>query len=700
MTQKQLWFSLLSLLYFIGFSQDMKEGFNYLETGKYQEASLFFEKILTTYPSNKTAKLCYGRAVGLNGNALRAISIFEELKKEYPNDYEIKLNYAESLLWNKEFKKAEGFYKQLVNEDKSSFPAVLGYANTLSNLKKYEEALLRVNEALLIIPANPNALISRKYIRLGYASKLAQKREYDLADQMLDKNLKDFPRDKDTLLNKINIYMAINKFEEAKSLYKQLGVKKSDSILSLNGLALIAHKMHKEKKALKIAEGALIAVKPYEKDSLLTLNVKERYIQALIWNGKYVKAREEINELYKKYPNHSKVLAMESGLGMYTSNFDKSIENYQKILANDSTSFDGNLGIANAYRAVNDPYASLTYAYKTLRFYPEQRDAQKLIKTLNLQYSPFVEHKTSYTIDNGDNEAWSFLLKTEIPFSTKLTFTGKYIYRTTRNKKPENDHKATSNNFTLGGNYKLTKNISIVGELGVLKANSSTNDYSQLLTSIFIKAKPFKLQNLEIGYSKELQDFNAELVDRKIVMNNYIINYNLNTNFNLGWYTQYIYTTQSDENKRNLLFTSLYYKILRRPSTKIGFNYQYISFDNQVPEIYFSPSRFNVVEIFADLIKNSSEKEAYWFYRANAAAGYQFIENEEKSTTFRIEGELGYQFSDRLRASLYGKHSNIASATAAGFKFTEVGFKLKWYLTSKPLFYKKIEKIETKILKK
>ncbi|MGK0413420.1 MAG: hypothetical protein ACJA1B_001623, partial [Polaribacter sp.] len=51
------------------YAQNMKEGFVFLETGKYKQAEKFFENILKSYPSNKTARLCYGRAIGLNGDS-------------------------------------------------------------------------------------------------------------------------------------------------------------------------------------------------------------------------------------------------------------------------------------------------------------------------------------------------------------------------------------------------------------------------------------------------------------------------------------------------------------------------------------------------------------------------------------------------------------------------------------------------------
>ena len=183
------------------------------------------------------------------------------------------------------------------------------------------------------------------------------------------------------------------------------------------------------------------------------------------------------------------------------------------------------------------------------------------------------------------------------------------------------------------------------------------------------------------------------MLDKEIVQNNFLINYSLNTNFNLGWYTQYYYTSQSDDNTRNLLFTSLYYNILEKPSLKAGFNYQNISFKNQVPLIYFSPSKFNAAEIFINIIKDETiTKNKEWFYELTAATGYQFIEGDKKQSTYRIQSKLGYKFSERSLLNIYGTQSNIASATAAGFTFTEIGLRFKWHFLKKPFFKKQEQK--------
>jgi hypothetical protein len=196
-----------------------------------------------------------------------------------------------------------------------------------------------------------------------------------------------------------------------------------------------------------------------------------------------------------------------------------------------------------------------------------------------------------------------------------------------------------------------------------------------------------KLQDLEIGYKRDLQNFNTDLIDKQISADNYYFNYNIGSNFKLGWFTQYFYTTQSDNNTRNLLFTSLYYSFLSKPVLKGGFNYQFISFKDQVPTVYFSPSQFNAYEVFVELLKDEkiAEKGSF-FYNLNVATGFQYIEKLDKQSTYRIQAKLGYKFSDRLLANVYGLKSNIASAAVSGFTYTEFGFRLKWLFLSKPIF--------------
>ncbi len=661
------------------FAQNMDSGFKMLEQGEYVKARSFFEKVLDQYPKNKTARLCYGRALGLSGNTAEAKKLFIDLKSDYPADFEVALNYAESLLWNKDFTQAETVYEDLVKQDPTSFPAILGYANTLSNLKKYDNALSYVNQALKIQPENQNAAISKKYMQLGKAGQQITNEQIADAIITIKSNLQLFPGDSDSQNSLANAYIAQKNFTKAGETFTQM----ADTLKLLTGQSLVAHLMKKDKLALQYAEkGSAFAKarsqKPSYKSELLTAN--ERYIQALIWNNKYREAREVIAEMEVICGESNRLDALKATLGMYTGTFSKSIEFYEAILVKDSASFDGNLGIANAYRAQGNLDLARDYAKKTLDFYPNQPDARSLLATLKNELSPVVSTVASHTSDNGNNEAYAAGIHATIPFSHRFRSVVDYSYRTTENT--GNGSMAYNTTAALGAHYRVHNNTWVEGTLGFVKADADQNDYTDVNGSVFVKSRPWALQYLELGYSRELQNFNADLIDEKIFMNNFSLNYNMGTNFNLGWYTGLIHTQQTDGNSRNLLFTSVYYTFTKAPALKGGINYQYLGFKDQVPTLYFSPSQYQAVELFADLTGSAKN----WSYSANAAGGYQFIEDQEATTLYRLEGNLSYSINQRFQAGIYGKYSNIASATAAGFEFMEVGFKLRWQVLNKPLF--------------
>ncbi|MBT8259323.1 MAG: tetratricopeptide repeat protein, partial [Bacteroidia bacterium] len=332
-------------------AQNMQPGFTYLETGKYPEAKSFFESILKDYPENKTARLCYGRAIGLGGNSEKAKQLFLDLLEDHPDDFEVKLNYGESLLWNKNFNDAKPYFKKLIEADPNSFPALLSYANTLSNLKEYEDALLYVDKALDLSPGNANALNSKKYMYLGFAYQKQQAQQYDEAESLLKENLKLFNNDKDTLLNLANLYLIADRKKDAKAVYHLLGENPENKLIALNGLALVSHLDGKEKEALKISTEAFDQLGSTTAQELVKATT-ERYIQALIWNKKYKPAEELIDGLRQEKPNENWVLALRATLNIYKSNFKNSLSDYNDILINDSTSFDGNLGKANTLKAL------------------------------------------------------------------------------------------------------------------------------------------------------------------------------------------------------------------------------------------------------------------------------------------------------------------------------------------------------------
>ncbi|MGB5980880.1 MAG: tetratricopeptide repeat protein [Nonlabens sp.] len=680
-------FACSSMLFSLS-AQDMQEGFSYLEQGNFEKAETFFEQILKEYPQNKTARLCYARAIGLNGKAPQALDIFIELREEYPSDFEIKLNYAESLLWNEKYEDAEAFYAKLVKEQPQSFPAVLGYANTLSNLKKYPEAIEWIDKAVAIDPDNGNARISKKYIQIAYADQLVKAGNYDKGTALLQDNLDYNSTDLETLLNLANAYIIQSAFAKAMTTYQRIEGSTENELRSLNGQALVHHLMQKDKRALEKSDEA-VDLLDEEIETDLALQTRERHIQTLIWNGKYNKAEKEIDRfLTVENPSQKEKttrLALLATLETYKADFNKSTDYYTQLLEADSLSFDGNLGSANSLFAQGRYSDAYRAAQQTLAIYAGQKDAIGFLAKLNGTFLPSLGARASYSFDNGDNIAYT--LNGGNVFQIKETYSLLLDYGLRSTENQNTNATASAYNFAAGVDVRLAPLTYLKAMASLSEVRSDANNYTELLPQLSIRSQALTRQSVELGYRRDVQNFNTDLLDRKLIQDNFFLNHNLSTTFDLGWYNQYYFTSQNDGNNRHLYFTSLYYNFLKKPSLKGGLNYQFISFDEQRPAIYFSPEQFHAVEVFVNLNRDlGSIKTNQFFYDATFATGYQFIEDNDKQSTYRVNASLGYKFAPRFVGTVFAGKSNIASTTAAGFEFTEMGITIKWLLTDKPLF--------------
>lgn len=464
----------------------INKGFELLEKGDFDQAELFFEGFIKENPTHKTALLCYGRAVGLNGNPQKAMSIFDKLLKEEPNNLEFLLNQAECYLWNNDFKNAQEKYTILVNTYPSSAIIFLGLGNTYSNLKKFKKAIDFYNRGITI---------------------------------------------------------------------------KNDILGLYIGLAYTYHANNENLKALETI------------DLGLTIDVSNPQLNQL---------KNKINETYKVT----------------------------------------------------------------------------------------IEQKNSTISDNDDNRTIQVITKIKKPINTKTTIGLVHQYRKINNDRLLS--KATQNTFGLFVERDITNNINLSGGINYLLSRSDTN-YENLLYNISLKMKPRHNQSLSFNYQKEYHNFNTQLINAKIAQNHYFANYHILTNINIGYFTQYYFTKQSDNNQRHLWFNSIYYILKKKNIFKIGANFQSIQFKEEMPEIYFSPERFSLIEGFT--IINLFNKSKTISANSTLAYGYQFINNNDKQESFRIKLELGYQLSKKAALNVFYNHSNLASSTAAGFEFNEFGIK-------------------------
>lgn len=659
----------------IALSQDMKKGFSMLENGEFKQAERFFQDVLSNDPTNKTGLICYGRAVGLSGNPEKSITIFNDLLSTYPNDQEVLLNKAEAFLWLKDSKSAIVEYESILQNEEDLFSALLGAANSYSMEKEYEKSYELILKALAKQPNNNQAKISAKYIRLGYANQLASERqEYTTAIELVNQNLNENKSDQESLGLLANIHLIAGNYTDAASVYTSL----ENPLSSLLGQSVSLHLLEKNKEALSIAKESFELTLESSSDQTRR---HAHWVSALLWNNQLKEARNYIDSLVDESPKNIEFIATQAEVAMYEADFEKGIESYTNYLKNDTSSFKGNLGRADAFHALGLDQKAYVFAFETLDYYPGQKDVVNFIGRLNQQHSPRVY--SAYTIGKASDGSSFKLWNNGISTSFSPTLKGWVGYA------HKDFQSASSQTMTFAASLQVSAKIKLSGSYGSMKINLKEREETYRSdVDISAQYRVNKVQNVTISYQNEIQDFNAQLLNQNLKTTHFVVKNAMYWKARgIGSYTELYKSFLSDGNGRNLMFTSLYKNFNTTPSIKAGLNYLVMSFNEQLPTAYFSPKSYNQLEAFTSM--NYAGKKLPFKVNVDLAAGVQSLEGQGQ-TTWRskvmIEKNVG-----RFDFSLSGSYSSISAVQTNGFSFSEISGKVIWRISEKPIFFKRFE---------
>jgi tetratricopeptide (TPR) repeat protein len=671
---------ILQLSWFVGFAQDeLMSGFKMLETGKFAEGATFFKHYLDTKDAkNKTALLCYGRGIGLSGNVPEAKQVFNNLLERFPSDFEVSLNAAEAFMWAKEYKDAKVAYEKLLLMKPNDFAANLGYANANASLFDYKKALEFTNKALIIDPKNESAKVSRKYARLGFADQYSKNQEYTPAGALLEDILKDFPNDKEALSAKAQLKVVLEKYDDAEKLYKSLleiTKGQTDVFLSLSYLSFL---QKNKSVAMSYAIKAIESTKKQPENKLKAYLGK---VMALGWNEKFHQAFDLLDSLERVFPaNKNDVLIKKATLNTWNKDYALSADVFKKVLEKVPSSFDANLGCADALFAQELDVESKTYVMKTLKYYTNQKDAKDFLVKLSLRHSPSITTHDFISSDKGGNASKNYQLGLAFDIIPSFRVLLNYKSRLAENSIENNN--AQTNNFGAGFRWRIKPTWLMTTGVSVASLTGKNNSKVHVLYDFANEFNLTKAQTLELRYQTDIQNFTAGLIDNNLSFQNFIATYSLNTPMKVGVYSQYYFTKNSDGNSRNLLFASLYYDLKAAPVMKAGVNFNTMSFQKQVPLTYFSPSQFYSYEAFG-LVENLQVPKQKLLYQLSLAGGYQKIEKNDFQSTYRITVALGYRPKNYFEALVYMLNSNSATSSVVGYSYSETGIKAKLILLKK-----------------
>lgn len=663
----------------------MQAGFGMLEKGEFQQAKVFFAEYLEKDPGNPTALVCYGRATGLSGNVQEAQEVFQGLLEKDPANEEFLLNMAESHLWGGDGSSAAAVYKGILANNDQNFVALMGYANSMSAQKNYAEAYDYIQRALRVNPGNEQALISQKYIRLGLANYLAaQEGDYEKAKSIVDLNLQSNAEDQESLMLKATIHLLEGEFKNARNIYQHKIKKPLDAYV---GWSVAEHFLGQDEKALMVVEEGLLEVSQ-NGDPQELLKMKLQYVTVLLWNNRLKEADEYVKQVSKENPDNKEVLASQAEVLIYLSDYAKGVQKYQQFLGRDSSSFKGNLGMADAHHALGLDDLAYEGAFKTLVYFPGQKDVLGFIERLNNSHAPAASLE-GYLSETSDG-SWRRRLTAEgsLGINALLKVWMGATHEIFGDALGEGE--AETRSFKLGGSYVLNQKIGVKAVVDVASSNSPNIDFNYVNYDFQLSYRVNKNQQLVFSHMRELQNFNKALLERNIMMDHFIIK---NIAFwklpKIGWYSEYYYSNFSDGNSRSLLFTSVYRNLLDKPLLKTGINYSTMSFSETKAEQYYSPSIFHNFEWFAGFKKDETKKFKLGI-SADAAIGYQLSDGQGQPawrTSFEVRKKL-----NRWLIRLHGQYSSISAVSNNGFSFSGIGLTIRYQLGEKPVFYERYKK--------
>ena len=653
-------------------AQNMDKGFKHLSNNEFSQAAEFFSDILQKDRKNKTARICYGRAIGLNGEVHASIEVFTELKKDFPIDQEVDLNLGEAFMWKNDYAKGKEIYTRILQKDASNFTALQGLANASSALKEFDQALQFINQALVIDSANANATLSKKYILLGLANDKRERGKYEEAKQLLDEILGLFPLDRDAILNLAINELSANRPDQAATYYQMLLDEEIDVYEAYMGLSYTSLLLGKERTCLTYADQAL-AHSANEKQ-LLKASINK--VNSLGFAKEFKQAFTLLDSLELKFPTATAVRMGRARMHVWNRDFDKGLEIYEQSGV-DQDEFELLMGQAEAYRGKGQLSEAIATIKDALNVVPGQADAMRLLNDLEWARNPVFQLKYDQSKDQAGNEASHVFIRSDVSLNDDHRLSIELQNRTTAFT--PNGENANQMRIQIADHWQVNEKL----KLEAAYTNVYFQDQESLAKSlnmyhVGLSKKIGKYQSIGLSYDEEAHNYSSQLVQEGLIMRHLKASYHFESKKGLGIYSQWIKTNQSDENSRRSLFISAYYKFSANPLFMVGANYNNLKFMDRTA-LYFSPEQFTSAEVFAQA-SNRVDPRLGLKYNALIAIGSQTIEANQSQKTRRIELGLGYKFSGRMSIHANYVNSNAAQSSVAGFQFQKFNLNLDFRL--------------------
>ena len=661
---------LLFLLPSILKSQDMTSGFKLLETGKNAEATVFFKDILQDHPENKTALICYGRAVGLAGNPAEAKLIFSKLDQSYPKDKEVLLNLAESLLWNADFEDAISQY-HIIN---TAFPNDAGVLRSLANAyaanQAYENAYQSILQSIALDQTNKASLHSHVSIGLAYAHQLKVAEKYSESLTVLQSLSDNNPLNKNVIVSKAYTYLAMKNYDAAKTEFLSLQINKLDTIQSYLGIASVDLQTQKHKSSLASLEHTY-----FDNKRLSTQDSIQRYdlIFGNYLNIKPKQADKILNTTLKPLLSESQHAEKQIYVNLATESYE-TIPSLIAKIENKKLQQD----ITLRYVLEADKYKQFSNILSNIDQSLLDDYSHSLLNKIENELSYQANSTISYAEDNAENTSKELTVDVSAPKA--LTVSPFLHFRSRWVQSPLALQTANHSVLRIGSNIKAKHNQLASISIGV-ESNNSSSENPQYQSSYHLSYY-VKINNrhfIKLLTSRSQLDYNQDLLSENIWKNNIGLEHHIVSRSGIGSYSQVNRSSLNDGNTGFDAFNSLYINLSQNPVIQTGLNSTLLTYKDETTT-YYSPEYVFSISPFVKA-SNEYQTSQRWKYQLTLSAGQQFeAKADEPKLIYNIQLRTGYILSQNLFGELFYTFANNNSSLNNGFSTYITGLKIRYSL--------------------
>lgn len=650
----------------------LDSGFMLLDNQRFDEAKSFFENVLLKEPNNISAMIGFGRALGLKGNAEPAFAYFDSLSQTHPKELEILLNRAEAILWKKEAKAGEINYLNLLQKFPDNYVAYIGLGNALAMQQRYEEALARYEKSAELNPSLEYTQFLIKSTMNNLAYQLLNLGKFEKSKQFYFKALARDTNNVQSLSGLVSVFLAQDSLKKAAIYAQKLSKVQGAEVQGLTLLGYTQKLQGKINEALATNETAYKMTMPT--DTVQHLQAMNNLIYAHLWNRKINKAAKLQYRLNVLYPMKQERLVPQAQVYVYQGKMRHALGILNDIRKADSSSFDGNLGLSDLYLGLGNNKKAWKYIQNTLKYYPFQKDALFVKKKVQIALSPDIKTIYNYFSDNQQNTSQQYTIQATYPIGW-LTNIG-LNYQHLDIGVIETPKQVMMKSYTGWLSIRPALGLELTGQITNNELIYASNSNEIWLTNAKIAYRFEGGHSFEFSRSKERFYYTASLLEQNLFTTNNTIVYNGKLFNILGIYANAQQSKFSDENKKRSLYASLYYNVGTLP-LKTGISQLYLSFDLQVPFLYYSPERMISRELFIQY-NNYLYEEKKWQISAEVALGQLVEKEQDPQILYRFTGYVAYRFGKGNNLYLRAIRGNSSQAQLNLYAVTliEAGAKL------------------------